>query len=148
DFKRHPESLKALQREARKAQNLAHPNIVTVYDFDRDGANVFMVMELLEGEPLDRFIRRHASGLPFSEALPITAALCRSLGYAHRHGSVHSALKPGNAFVTRSGAIKVLDFGIARAAKHQDEDASGDQTLFDAGTLGALTPAYASCEML
>src|SRR5262249_20405666 len=55
-FKRHPESLKALQREARKAQNLAHPNIVTVYDFDRDGANVYMVMELLEGEPLDKYI--------------------------------------------------------------------------------------------
>ncbi len=59
DFKRHPRSLQALQREARKAQALQHPNIVTVYDFDRDGTNVYMVMELLEGEPLDRLIRRH-----------------------------------------------------------------------------------------
>ena len=53
EFRRHPESLKALQRESRKAQHLAHANVVSVYDFDRDGGNVFMVMELLEGESLD-----------------------------------------------------------------------------------------------
>ena len=57
EFRRHPESLKALQRESRKAQHLAHANVVTVYDFDRDGGNVFMVMELLEGQSLDRVIR-------------------------------------------------------------------------------------------
>jgi len=149
NFKRHPESLKALQREARKAQNLAHPNIVTVYDFDRDGANVFMVMELMEGEPLDRYIKRlDGVGLTVDKALPIIRALCGALGYAHEHGVVHSDFKPANAFFTRSGAIKVFDFGIARAAKHQGGDETGTQTLFDAGTLGALTPAYASCEML
>lgn len=149
DFKRHPESLKALQREARKAQNLAHPNIVTVYDFDRDGAHVYMVMELLEGEPLDRFIKRLDKGLPIGEALPIVRALCAALSYAHGHGVVHSDFKPANAYVTRNGAIKVFDFGIARAAKRPgDVDATGSLTLFDPGTLGALTPAYASCEML
>lgn len=154
-FKRHPESLKALQREARKAQNLAHPNIVTVYDFDRDGANVFMVMELLEGEPLDRFIKRlNGIGLTLDKALPIIRALCGALSYAHEHGVVHSDFKPANAFLTRSGAIKVFDFGIARAAKRQGDldqgglDETGGKTLFDAGTLGALTPAYASCEMI
>lgn len=154
-FKRHPESLKALQREARKAQNLAHPNIVTVYDFDRDGANVYMVMELLEGEPLDRLIKQmNGTGLTIDKALPIIRALCGALSYAHEHGVVHSDFKPANAFVTRSGAIKVFDFGIARAAKRQGDldqgglDETGGKTLFDAGTLGALTPAYASCEML
>ncbi|MGH8179280.1 MAG: protein kinase domain-containing protein [Steroidobacter sp.] len=150
DFKRHPESLKALQREARKAQNLAHPNIVTVYDFDRDGANVFMVMELLEGEPLDRLIRgMNGVGFSIDKALPIIRALCGALAYAHEHGVVHSDFKPANAYVTRSGAIKVFDFGIARAARRQgDLDTAGDKTLFDPGSLGALTPAYASCEML
>lgn len=154
-FKRHPESLKALQREARKAQNLAHPNIVTVYDFDRDGANVYMVMELLEGEPLDRLIKQmKGTGLTIGKALPIIRALCGALSYAHEHGVVHSDFKPANAFVTRSGAIKVFDFGIARAAKRQgdldkgDLDETGGKTLFDPGTLGALTPAYASCEMI
>lgn len=150
DFKRHPESLKALQREARKAQTLAHPNIVTVYDFDRDGPNVYMVMELLEGEPLDRYIRNlDGTGLSMAKALPIIRALCGALGYAHEHQVVHSDFKPANAFVTKNGPIKVFDFGIARAAKRTDiKDDTGNLTLFDAGTLGALTPAYASCEML
>ena len=53
EFKRHPDALRALQRESRKTQRLAHPNIASVYDFDRDGPNVYMVMELLVGEPLD-----------------------------------------------------------------------------------------------
>ncbi len=150
DFKRHPESLKALQREARKAQNLAHPNIVTVYDFDRDGANVYIVMELLEGQPLDHYIKGlEGTGLTIAKALPIIRGLCGALGYAHEHQVVHSDFKPANAFITRTGAIKVFDFGIARAAKRPDaEDDTSGKTLFDAGTLGALTPAYASCEML
>ncbi|HMN47142.1 MAG TPA: bifunctional serine/threonine-protein kinase/formylglycine-generating enzyme family protein [Povalibacter sp.] len=150
DFKRHPESLKALQREARKAQNLAHPNIVTVYDFDRDGSNVYIVMELLEGQPLDRYIKDlDGKGLTVAKALPIVRGLCGALGYAHEHQVVHSDFKPANAFITKSGAIKVFDFGIARAAKRPDaEDDTSGKTLFDAGTLGALTPAYASCEML
>lgn len=150
DFKRHPESLKALQREARKAQTLAHPNIVTVYDFDRDGPNVYMVMELLEGEPLDRYIRNlNGQGLTIAKALPIIRALCGALGYAHEHQVVHSDFKPANAFATKNGPIKVFDFGIARAAKRTDiKDDTSNLTLFDAGTLGALTPAYASCEML
>lgn len=148
EFKRHPESLKALQREARKAQNLAHPNVVTVYDFDRDGANVYMVMELLEGEPLDRIIRSaRDTGIELKESLRITRDVCRAMAYAHEQGIVHSDFKPANAFRTREGVVKVFDFGIARAAKVSDK-AAGTTTLFDPGTLGALTPAYASCEML
>ena len=148
DFKRHPESLKALQRESRKAQNLAHPNVVTVYQFDRDGANVFMVMELLEGEPLDRLIKRNdGSGLPPKTALKYTAHMARALAYAHEQGIVHSDFKPANAYMTRDGIVKVFDFGISRAAKRSDK-VSGSMTLFDPGTLGALTPAYASCEMI
>jgi len=148
EFRRHPESLKALQRESRKAQNLAHPNVVTVYDFDRDGGNVFMVMELLEGEALDRLIRRtQGQGLELKEALRITRDICRAMAYAHEQGVVHSDFKPGNAFLTREGTVKVFDFGIARAAKRSDK-AGGTTTLFDPSTLGAMTPAYASCEMI
>lgn len=148
EFKRHPESLKALQRESRKAQQLAHPNIVSVFDFDRDGANVFMVMELLEGEALDRVIRRNEGvGVGVQEALRMTRDICRAMAYAHERGIVHSDFKPANAFRTREGVVKVFDFGIARAAKRAD-NVSGSVTLFDPGTLGALTPAYASCEMI
>jgi serine/threonine protein kinase len=148
EFRRHPESLKALQRESRKAQHLAHANVVTVYDFDRDGGNVFMVMELLEGQSLDRIIRdNEGSGLEVKEALRLVRDMCRAMAYAHEQGVVHSDFKPANAFLTKEGVVKVFDFGIARAAKRAD-NVSGSTTLFDPGTLGALTPTYASCEMI
>ena len=149
DFKSHPEAFIALQRETAKQQRLAHPNIATVFDFDRDDANgtVFMTMEVLEGQPLDAFIRKlPADGLPEEEAMPLIEQLCLGLGYAHKAGLVHSDLKPGNAFLTKEGNIKLLDFGIARASKTKT-DAEGETTLFDPGQLGALTPTYATIEM-
>jgi serine/threonine protein kinase len=154
DFKQHPESLRALQREARKAQKLAHPNIVTVFDFDRDGANVYMVMELLEGEPLDRLIKRtEGLGLGIKDAMRLIRGICRAMDYAHEQGIVHADFKPANAFLTRSNVVKVFDFGIARAVKRTDPTGEGGPepdglTLFDPGTLGALTPAYAGCEVI
>ncbi len=148
EFRRHPESLKALQRESRKAQDLAHPNIVTVFDFDRDGPTVYMTMEFLEGQSLDR-ITKNASfdGMPLKEVYPLIQGLGRALAYAHAKGVVHSDFKPANTFLTKEGVIKVFDFGIARAAKLPGQQ-SGEMTLFDPGSLGALTPAYASCEMI
>lgn len=149
EFRRHPESLKALQRESRKAQQLAHANVVAVYDFDRDGGNVFMVMELLEGRSLDRIIRdNEGSGVGIEKALRLTRDMCRAMAYAHEQGVVHSDFKPANAFLTKDNVVKVFDFGIARAVKRTDTAASGSVTLFDPATLGALTPTYASCEML
>ncbi len=149
DFKEHPEAFIALQRETSKQQRLAHPNIATVYDFDRDDATqtVFMTMEVLEGQPLDSFVRKlPAEGLPPEEAMPLIEQLGAGLGYAHTHGLVHSDLKPGNCFVTHDDAVKLLDFGIARASKTKS-DAEGETTLFDPGQLGALTPTYATLEM-
>jgi serine/threonine protein kinase len=149
EFKRHPQSLKALQREARKAQKLAHPNIVNVFDFDRDDGNVFMAMELLEGESLDRVIKRlDRQGMPQKEALRVVQGLCAALSYAHEQGVIHSDFKPANAYLTREGVVKVLDFGIARANKRRNGLSAAATTLFDPNTLGALTPAYASCEMI
>jgi len=147
DFRQHPEALKALQRESRKTQALAHPNIATVYDFDRDGSVVFLVMELLEGVSLDRFIKSRV-GRPLSrpEAMRIVEALCAALSHAHQKGLVHADFKPANAFRTHDGTIKVLDFGIARAIGRRPQDA--EQTMFDPASLGALTPCYASPEML
>jgi serine/threonine protein kinase len=148
EFRRHPSSLIALQREARKAQQLAHPNIITVYDFDRDGTTVYMTMELLDGQPLGRLIAAHKlRGLPLEEALPLLHGLGEALAYAHKKGIVHSDFKPGNAFVTRAGDVKVLDFGIARAVPTTLRP-DADRTVFDARELGALTPPYASAEML
>ena len=149
DFKEHPEAFIALQRETAKQQRLAHPNIATVYDFDRDDSSnaVFMTMEVLEGQPLDSFIRRlPARGLSVERAMPLIEQLCNGLAYAHSHGLVHADLKPGNCFYTKDGTIKLLDFGIARASKTK-ADAEGEITLFDPGDFSALTPTYATVEM-
>jgi serine/threonine protein kinase len=148
DFKKHPDAFIALQREASRQQRLAHPNIATVYDFDRSGNTVFLTMEFLEGQPLNTYMRRHVrprGGLPFAQAYPIIRGLGLALSYAHERDIVHSDFKPANCFITTSGTVKVLDFGIARAIKGQDD---GEKSVFDPSRLGALTPAYASPEML
>ena len=147
DFKRHPLAVQALQREARKAKNLAHPNIVRVYDFDRDGSAVFVVMELLSGTSLDEILRSEGSlGLRLPRAKNIVKALGAALSYAHQEGIIHSDFKPSNAYITDEGAVKVLDFGIARAAP--SHAGRRDLTTFDAAHLGAVSPPYASFEML
>jgi predicted Ser/Thr protein kinase len=148
DFQRHPQAFMALQREARKAQTLAHPNVVTVFDFDRDGDAVYMTMELLEGRSLDTMTREaRGKGIKRDVALPIIRGIAEGLAYAHRKGIVHSDLKPGNIFITEEdGAAKILDFGIARAVPSMNTEASRD--VFDAGSLGAYTEAYATDEMI
>jgi serine/threonine protein kinase len=152
EFKSHPEAFIALQRESRKTQRIAHPNIVNVHDFDKDGDTVFMTMEYLEGTPVDKLIKqyRKAGGLPPAEVWPILEGLCAALEYAHAQHIVHADLKPGNIFVTQQGVTKVFDFGIARAVAKAELDSGDaeDRTVFDASSFGALTPAYASPEML
>jgi hypothetical protein len=146
-FRGHPKSLIALQREARKAQALAHPNIVSVYDFDRDGPMVYLTMEHLSGKPLSQVLRAQGfTGLPYAEVMRIVTGMGNALAYAHGRGFVHCDFKPGNVFLTDSGNVKVIDFGIARVFQKTEEDV--DVTVFDPGSLGALTPAYASPEML
>ena len=153
DFKDHPEAFISLQRESSRQQKLAHPNIATIYDFDRvggPGTPVYITMELMEGMELKDFIRkkvRPKKGLPFEEAYEIIEQLGAGLTYAHELMLVHSDFKPGNAFLCNDGTVKTLDFGIARAVKNPITG-EGEKTLFDPGKLGALTPAYASLEML
>ncbi|GAB3273447.1 serine/threonine-protein kinase [Parahaliea aestuarii] len=143
EFSRHPKALISLQREAKKSQQLAHPNVVTVYDFDRDGDQVYMTMEYLKGAPLSGWTSlEFAEGKKPSVTRLITE-MAAGLAYARRQGMVHSDFKPDNVFVTVDGRIKILDFGIARIV-----DTELNKDSFDAGELGALTPRYASMEML
>ncbi|MDR7088033.1 serine/threonine-protein kinase [Cellvibrio fibrivorans] len=144
DFKDHPDAFVTLQQETAKSQTLAHPNIVTVHDFDREGDTLFMTMELLEGQPLDQLIKAQRSkGLPKEQVWQIAKDLCAALAYAHQRQLIHADFKPGNVFVNTDGSAKVLDFGIARAASKEAQ-----KHKFDAGQLGALTPAYATIEMV
>jgi hypothetical protein len=146
-FQQHTDSFVALEREASKAQSLAHPNIVTVFDFDRDGENVFITMELLRGRSLEDVIREARDvGLERKTALPIIRGIAEGLSYAHRKGVVHSDLKPANVFLVDDGTPKILDFGIARAVPTAAN--AGPKDDFDAGSLGAYTPLYATEEMV
>ncbi|MFT5548682.1 MAG: putative Ser/Thr protein kinase, partial [Candidatus Azotimanducaceae bacterium] len=145
-FKKYSGSFIALQREASKAQRLAHPNIATVYDFDRDSNTVFMTMEFLQGKPLNQLIKEIAKKpLKTNQALHIIEALCSGLAYAHEKLLIHSDFKPGNCFLLNDGQVKLLDFGIARASTQTDEDR--ENTMFDPAKLSAVTPAYATPEM-
>ncbi|MFT3709881.1 MAG: protein kinase [Archangium sp.] len=113
--------------EARIASKLSHPNVVQVFELGREGSSVFLVMEYLAGQTLSRFARKmiEADGrVPPALAVSIIAAAARGLGYAHRRVGldgkplhiVHRDVSPQNLFVTYDGEVKVLDFGIARAA--------------------------------
>ena len=153
NFRDHPEAFISLQREASRQQKLSHPNIATVYDFDRvggPGTAVYITMELMEGIEIKDFIKKKVApkkGLGFEKAYSIIKQIGAGLTYAHDHQLVHSDFKPSNAFLCNNGKVKTLDFGIARAVENP---VTGDltQTLFDPGKLGALTPAYASHEQL
>jgi len=145
-FKKYSGSFIALQREASKAQRLAHPNIATVYDFDRDSNTVFMTMEYLQGKALNQLIKDIAKKpLKKDQALHIIDELCSGLAYAHEKNLIHSDFKPGNCFLTHDGQVKLLDFGIARASTQTDEER--ENTMFDPAKLSAVTPAYATPEM-
>lgn len=145
-FKRHPKALMALQRETRKAQTLAHENIVAVHNFDRDGALVFMTMELLDGQSLRTIVADNSRGLARDDAVPMIRGVARALAYAHDNGIVHCDLKPSNVFFTARRQIKVLDFGVARALPRQG--ANEPARAVDEGEVVGMTPAYASPQML
>lgn len=138
----HPDAFVGLEREASKAQELAHPNIITVhtFDYDPDLECAFIIMEYLEGRSLDSVMRRAGGGVPRKDALPIIEGVLDGLAYAHKKGVVHCDLKPGNIFLTADGVPKILDFGIARAVRREGVAAD------DAGFRG-YTPGYASAEL-
>ncbi|MEV5750780.1 TerD family protein [Actinoallomurus sp. NPDC052308] len=132
-------------REARITARLQHPNIVTVHDLGETGTEgdrvPFLVMELVRGEGLDAIRRRGAVTLP--EAARWGAQICDALADAHNAGIMHRDIKPSNILITPSGIVKVLDFGVARAA---DPYATADritQTGFIVGTPPYMAPEQA-----
>ncbi len=139
----------ALQREAKKSQALSHPNIVIVYDFDRENTIFFFSMEYLKGESFDHYISRSANRMEKSpQLMRYVEFMARGLAYAHQEGFVHADFKPANVFLTEQGQIKVLDFGIAQAVRSNMAASHSDDSIFDPASLGAMTPNYASLEML
>ena len=111
-FAGQPEMLERFYREA-QAGILQHPNIVIVYDLGDEDGMPFIVMEYVDGDPLDKLI---ASGKQLSliEKLGIIEQVCLALGYAHQRGVIHRDIKPANVIVQQGGMAKIVDFGIAR----------------------------------
>jgi serine/threonine-protein kinase len=108
-------ALERFRGEARAVARLSHANLVPLYDFGKslDG-RVFLAMELLSGEPLDKRLRR-TGGMDYREAVEIGIETCKALEAAHAAGLVHRDLKPANLFLTKDGGLKLLDFGVAMA---------------------------------
>src|SRR5579875_568358 len=135
------------RREAQSAASLNHPSIVAVYDTGEDTSGPahvpFIVMEYVDGRTIRDLLRDDRRLLP-ERALEITDGVLRALDYSHRNGIVHRDIKPGNVMLTRSGEIKVMDFGIARAVA--DTQATMTQTAQVIGTAQYLSPEQARGE--
>jgi len=152
DYANKRSAVDRFEREARTVAQLSHPNIVDIYDFGEDDGVMYAVTELLEGKDLRERLR--ITRLPVSKALEIAIAVANGLSAAHSKGIVHRDIKPENIFVTSSGQVKILDFGIAglrtaSAGKPSSPEGS-TATLTEAGTIvgtaGYLSPEQARGE--
>src|SRR5271169_7143730 len=113
EFARDGERMARFQREAKVLASLNHPNIASIYGLEDSSTTHALVMELVEGPTLADRIK--AGAIPIDEALRIAKQICEGLEYAHERGIVHRDLKPANVKVTSDDAVKVLDFGLAKA---------------------------------
>jgi Tol biopolymer transport system component len=148
-FAREPERLSRFQREAKLLAALNHPNIATIHGLEQSGDTHYLVMELVEGSTLAERIRGGA--IPLDEALPIARQVADAVEYAHDKNVIHRDLKPANIKVKADGAVKVLDFGLAKAMSEDpsEGDMSNSPTLSMAATRQGVilgTAAYMSPE--
>src|SRR4029450_5004602 len=146
------EAVERFLREARTASSLNHPNICTIYSFDEQAGQLYLAMELLEGEPLDRKI----AGRPLDvrTLLDLATQIADALDAAHSEGILHRDIKPANIFVTRRRQVKILDFGLAKLASstHFLDTMSSPTERFSSmagttvGTIAYMSPEQARGE--
>ena len=148
------ERLKRFEKEARSASALNHPNIVTIYDIGSTGGVSWIAMEKVEGSTLRELLATGA--LPVKKLLQIAPQIAEGLAKAHESGIVHRDLKPENVMVTKSGLVKVLDFGLAKLTSTMSGSGEGSAlpTMTGTtpgvvvGTVGYMSPEQASGEAL
>lgn len=137
------ELLAELRREFQSLQLLSHPNILRVFEFDRDGASVFFTMELLTGAALARILQaRKLIPLERPQALGIIRDIGAALAYAHTRGTVHGDLNPQDVFITASGESRIMSFGASHKARQISQVADPEITL------PFSSSGYASCQVL
>ena len=152
------EAVERFRREARTASSLNHPNICIIYGFDEHEGQLYLAMELLDGEPLDRKLSGRPLELRF--LLDIATQVADALDAAHTEGILHRDVKPANIFLTRRGPVKVLDFGLAKLSPDYRRmsgrlDAGNETRLADqftsavgttVGTIAYMSPEQARGE--
>nr|BFE88781.1 hypothetical protein GCM10020093_113820 [Planobispora longispora] len=121
--------------EAKSVASLSHPNVVQVFDQGTDGDNVYLSMEHVPGRTL-RDVLRDRGRLPAREALEVMIPVLAALGAAHQAGMIHRDVKPENVLLTDDGRVKVVDFGLARAAEASNQTRTGMMI----GTIGYMSP--------
>ncbi len=137
ELRHHQDRTQRLMREFSYMRQLVHPSIARVFDLQCDGGAWFMVLELLEGQSLSRYIARQApAGVPLRQAIRILTECTEALICAHERGIRHGDLKPGNVIVDEQGSAHLIDFGAV-----PELDGEPQATLF-------ATPAYASPQLL
>jgi eukaryotic-like serine/threonine-protein kinase len=138
-----PKSLERFTREARAASQLNHPNICTIHGIEDNNGHPFIVMEKLDGESL----KQHISGHPMvlEEVLDVGVQVADALVASHTKGIVHRDIKPANIFLTPTGQVKVLDFGLAKLVHNDGEEDGADQSLTAVGVIPG-TAVYMSPE--
>jgi len=141
-FADNPDLLKRFYREAQATGMLQHPNIVIIYDLGDQDGNPYIVMEYLEGDPMDKLIANKRE-VSLVEKLNWIIQCCNGLNYAHQRGIVHRDIKPANIIILRDGSIKILDFGIARMG-----DKSMTRTGQVVGTITYMSPEQINAQVV
>lgn len=134
DLAKHQQALDRFKLEARTASSLNHPNICTIYEIGQADGEYFIAMELIGGEPLDRYLSKHRPDL--QELLDLAIQVAEALDAAHSQGVIHRDIKPANILVTSRGQAKILDFGLAKLiADHR----TVEQPTYAGATLATAT---------
>jgi Tol biopolymer transport system component/predicted Ser/Thr protein kinase len=148
EFAADADRKKRFEQEARAASALNHPNIVTIHDIGTEGDTVYIAMEYVDGRTLREVVG--AGALPTRRLLDLSYQLADGLAKAHAAGIVHRDLKPENVMVSKDGALKILDFGLAKLLKEQPDQvtnaptAQATQAGTVMGTVGYMSPEQAS----